>query len=337
LAVLVVGILCLTAAELPARAEAARQQGQFARDWAKYPTVVEVDTPHDVFALGDVHGDYDRLVTLLTTTKILADEPSRPEKARWAAGKAVLVCTGDMIDKGNQALRVIALLRALQESARAAGGRVLVTMGNHEATFLASPTKGKKTEEFRKELLAQGLDPSTVGAGRDTAGVGQFLGNLPFAARVNDWFFAHAGNTHGRTLKQLAADLQAGVERDGFQSAVLQSADSLLEARLHPQPWWEKSGENAAAGKQRLARYVAALGVKHLVIGHQPGNVTFADGTVRKKGQIHQAHDGLIFLIDVGMSRAVGYSTGALLHIQTSKEGRATALFPYDRPHRLWP
>jgi hypothetical protein len=36
-----------------------------ARDWEKCPAIVEMDTPHAVYALGDVHGDYDRLVRLL--------------------------------------------------------------------------------------------------------------------------------------------------------------------------------------------------------------------------------------------------------------------------------
>src|SRR5207244_2043840 len=119
---------------------------------------------HGLYALGDVHGDYDRLVTLLIAAKVLASEPPRPDQARWAAGPAVLVCTGDLIDKGNQGLRVLALLRALQDSAQEVGGRLLVTMGNHEAVFLASPARGLKTEEFRRELVSRGLDPSVVAA-----------------------------------------------------------------------------------------------------------------------------------------------------------------------------
>ena len=65
-----------------------------ARDWKKYPAVVEVRTSQDVFALGDVHGDYDRLVALLVAGKVIPKGPAQPDKVRWAAGRAVLVCTG---------------------------------------------------------------------------------------------------------------------------------------------------------------------------------------------------------------------------------------------------
>jgi hypothetical protein len=325
------------ASPTPAQAEARVKTGQ-ARDWTKSPAVVEVDTTHDIYAVGDPHGDYDRLVTVLAAAKVIAPDPASPEKAQWTAGKAVLVCTGDLIDKGKESLRVIALFRSLRAAAKAAGGQVIVTMGNHEAFFLANPTEdNKKAVEFIAELKANGLPLKDVGAGTDKAGVGAFLRQLPFAARVNDWFFAHAGNTHGKTIPQLRAALEQDVTANGFQAPVLQAKDSLLEARLHPGLWWQKEGETSQQGQARLAGYVKALGVNHLVIGHQPGKVEFGDGLVRKKGQMYQAYDGLLFLIDVGMSRAVGDSDGAVLHIHTGKTPRATAVYPTAKAKQLWP
>jgi hypothetical protein len=50
---------------------------------------------------------------------------------------------------------MIALVRALQASAAAKGGLVIVTMGNHEAEFLADP-HGKSTAEFGAELVKAG-------------------------------------------------------------------------------------------------------------------------------------------------------------------------------------
>ena len=60
---------------------------------------------------------------------------------------------------------------------------------------------------------------------------------------------------------------------------------------------------------KKLVETVGALGARHLVIGHQPGKTTFADGTVRKAGEIFCYDEGLFFMIDTGMSRGV---TGAL-------------------------
>ena len=168
------------------------------RDWSKHPAVVEVDTVENVYAIGDAHADPKRLAVVLAKAKIIKEVPKKLGDLKWAAAKSVLVFTGDMIDKWHHSLEVIAFFRALQTSAAAAGGRVIITLGNHEAEFLADP-HGDKTEEFQDELKEAGLKRNDVA---DCQGdLGQFLCTLPIAARVNDWFFCHAGNTNGQTIK----------------------------------------------------------------------------------------------------------------------------------------
>jgi hypothetical protein len=313
-----------------------RQTASIARDWKTNPAIVELTTAQDVYALGDIHGDYDRLVTLLVAARIISRDPPAPEKVSWSAGRSVLVTLGDAINKGNQSLAVLALLRALQADAARAGGRVVVLMGNHEARFLAGSRRDENSSLLVKELLARKVEPEAVTAGRDELGLGAFLRGLPFAARINDWFFSHAGNTHGRSLDELARELREGVTSKGFGAPILAAPTSLLEARLHPSPWWERSGEEKTAGQKRLAGYLKALGARHLVIGHQPAAVRFADGSTRRAGELCQRLDGLVFLTDVGMSRGVGYSTGALLHIHAGKVGRASAIFPDATTKVLW-
>src|SRR5215471_4445551 len=188
------------------------------RDWSKHPAVVEIDTNEDVYAVGDAHADPDRLAAVLAKAKIIKAVPKKPADVKWAAGKSVLVITGDMIDKWHHSLDVIALLRALQTSAAAAGGQVIITMGNHEAEFLADP-HGDKTEEFGDELKEAGLKRNDVA---DCQGdLGQFLCTLPIAARVNDWFFCHGGNTNGQTIQALTDSIESGFANDGFATAAL--------------------------------------------------------------------------------------------------------------------
>ena len=102
-------------------------------------------------------------------------------------------------------------------------------MGNHEAEFLANP-HSSKSDEFARELRGAHLDPSDVASCHSE--IGEFLCGLPMAAKVNDWFFCHAGNTSGRTLSRLRTDLESGVDHDGFATQQLIGGDSLLEARL---------------------------------------------------------------------------------------------------------
>ena len=169
--------------------------------------------------------------------------------------------------------------------------------------------------------------------------MGQFLCSLPFGARVDDWFFSHGGNTGGRTIPQLARDFESGVATDGFGSRQLVDANSMLEARLGEEgpggkSWFEVESPRRSA-EQLLARYAAALGVKHLVQGHQHQTVHFDDGQTRDAGHIFQ-WDGLIFLIDVGMSEGIGGSQGAVLRIRHSKSEEAVAIAADGKETSIW-
>src|SRR5262249_50901857 len=170
--------------------------------------VLELDTNEDVFAIGDVHGDRKRLVKVLRSAKLVPALPSAPDQVKWGGGKSVLVMVGDLIDKGHKSLQVIALLRTLQSDAASHGGQVIILMGNHEAEFLANPA-GKKTKKFRKELETAGKHPTKVANCKGD--LGEFFCNLPIAVRVNDWFFSHGGNTKNRTIAELSAAIEDGV------------------------------------------------------------------------------------------------------------------------------
>src|SRR5688500_2808970 len=139
------------------------------RNWGRCPAVVALQTSEVVHALGDTHGDYDRLVKLLVAGKLIAGEPALPQQVTWSGGKSILVVTGDMIDKWDQSLEVIALMRALVSSAASQGGRVVISAGNHEAEFLEDP-KSEKPKERRKEREAAGSEPKEVASGTGAEG-----------------------------------------------------------------------------------------------------------------------------------------------------------------------
>jgi hypothetical protein len=273
------------------------------RDWSAYPPIVEIDSTEPVWVVGDVHGDYDRLVALLAGAG-LVETPSAPTDTQWLAGKSTLVCMGDLIDKWSQGLDVLTYVAALRPAAEAAGGRVILLMGNHEATFLSDP-KDSQVVDFASELRTKGFDPAQVAKGEGE--VGTLLRSLPLAARVNDWFFVHAGNTRGTKLDQLRANIITAMNARGFGAPLLLNSTSLLDSDA---PWWEDNGSPQAT----LQAYVSALGVRHLVQGHKPGKIKFADGTSRPGQTIFQKF-GLIIFVDIGMSRGVDGTTGALLHI----------------------
>ena len=273
---------------------------KYDRDWNRFPAIVERNTSVEVIALGDVHGGYERLVNLLAIAGLIKPDAQASPGYSWAGGNRLLVSVGDLIDKGDKSIEVLDLMMKLESQAAAAGGEVIVTLGNHEVEFLANPNN-KKAREFVAELRSKGIEPDTLP--QDEKPYGDWLMNRPLAARVNGWFFSHAGNTSGKTIAELAEAFRHDVSLGDWGSNFLIGDNSLLEAER----WWKGEGRPA----KLLDDYLRALNVTHIVFGHDPG--AFHD-----KGQIGQEKDGRIFLIDVGMSPAIDYSKGALLLIDTA-------------------
>ena len=113
----------------------------------------------------------------------------------------------------------------------------------------------------------------------------------------------------------------------------------MLEARIGEEgpggkAWFEAQSPQRSA-EQLLRSYAAALGVNHLVHGHQHQKIVFEDGQKRNAGQMFQWH-GLIFLIDIGMSQGVGDSQGAVLHIRHKNGQEATAIDADGMEMVLW-
>lgn len=79
-----------------------------------------------IVAVGDIHGAYNGVREILREVSLI------DEKDQWIGGDAILVQTGDFLDRGPGATKVARLLMDLQEEAPSQGGEVIVLLGNHE-------------------------------------------------------------------------------------------------------------------------------------------------------------------------------------------------------------
>lgn len=84
-----------------------------------------------IVAVGDLHGDYDNFIEILKGTGLVGEDLA------WAGGTIHLVQTGDILDRGTEARKILDLLIRLEKQASAAGGMVHVLLGNHEEMNIA--------------------------------------------------------------------------------------------------------------------------------------------------------------------------------------------------------
>lgn len=98
--------------------------------------------PADITAVADVHGDFDALVALLQHAGLI------DAQHQWTAGHAVLVQTGDLLDRGPKPREAMDLLMSLQKEAGKKGGRVVVLLGNHEVMNIMGDLRYVTAENY---------------------------------------------------------------------------------------------------------------------------------------------------------------------------------------------
>jgi calcineurin-like phosphoesterase family protein len=77
---------------------------------------------------------------------------------RWIAKKAILVQTGDVVDRGPDSRKAIDLIRKLERDAQRAGGRVYALLGNHELSRLVDDWRYVSMGEFEAFKNAESND-----------------------------------------------------------------------------------------------------------------------------------------------------------------------------------
>ena len=112
----------------------------------------DITTAERVVAIGDVHGAYDRFVGLLRAAGLIDG------RQRWVGGRARLVQTGDVLDRGADSRKVVDLLIRLEREAATAGGRVHALVGNHEFMRVVGDWRYVSPGEFKAFQNAESVD-----------------------------------------------------------------------------------------------------------------------------------------------------------------------------------
>jgi hypothetical protein len=101
--------------------------------------VQQLDNHNQYDIIGDIHGHYDELVSLLKNLGYTL------KNGIWKNGDRIPVFVGDYIDRGPKILETLKLVRDLTES-----GNGMALMGNHEYNFICMHNLDSQGEPFRE-------------------------------------------------------------------------------------------------------------------------------------------------------------------------------------------
>jgi hypothetical protein len=258
-----------------------------------------IPAPARIVAVGDLHGDLDATRAALRVGGVL------DEKDHWSGGAAMLVQTGDQLDRGDGERAILDLLERLGAEAKAAGGSVIVLNGNHEVMNVQGDFRYVTDGGFKDFASVPGLDMTDLRLLKvpdpAKARAAAFLPGGPYAKKlakrgivavVGDTVFLHGG--------LLPKHVQYGIDRMNREvSAWMDGTARDLPALVIGEdgPIWLRRYSAAADAEdcRVLKETLAMIPAKRMVVGH----------TVQRDG-ISPACGETVWRIDVGLAKVYG-------------------------------
>ena len=230
----------------------------------------------NLYAIGDIHGDYDRATELLREAGLINS------RCDWVGGAdEYLVCTGDLTDRGPDGLKVIELFMNLQRN-----GHVDVCLGNHDVLIVMAALA------IRERLLDNGLRSLLRMNGCCTNEALELLQNedmmfwmqnLPLRVKIEDVLFQHCDSVK----------LYNTITQDHKDELIMtaEGAYALFGEMTESRNWDRHFGA--------VRPYLQECGSRLVVHGHTPHMEKTAkvmDQTVNIDGLMSCGYDGKIRL-----------------------------------------
>jgi hypothetical protein len=308
-----------------------------------------------VVAIGDIHGSYDGLLAVLRLAG-LADEGGH-----WTGGRAHLVQTGDVLDRGTEAPRALDLLMRLEGEAKKAGGRVHALLGNHEVMNILGDLRYVNPAEYEAfrtpdsiDRRARFLRNATEVAREKARAAGQefdadayrakLMSEVPLGFVERTAAFSAEGR-YGRWLRQRPVIVKvdgvvflhggltpevAALGCDAINQTVRREITSDIDKTRQDPLKSLAAGENGPLWyrgywKEDEATLLPAV---EKVLQDLGARAIVVGHTVTGSGKIQSRFGGRVVGIDIGISEVYGSHRGAL---EVAPDGTLTALYPEGR------
>ena len=257
--------------------------------FAAAPPAVEPHVFDDVpriLTVSDIHGEYDALVDLLKNADVIDSD------LHWNWGDGHLVVLGDVFDRGDGVTECLLLIHRLEREAKQSGGRVHLTLGNHEEMALRGDLR------YVNEKYTKGIADRTGIPYNDLFGphmeLGRWLRTKHTAIRLNHILFVHGGFSPEVVERQLALDTINEATRRSMDYFSYQLLFSDLEWFLLSDagPLWyrgyhEARSEYPRATAAQLDTILAFYDAETIVVGHH------------EVGQVSNWYQGRVYGVDV--------------------------------------
>lgn len=229
-----------------------------------------------IYAIGDIHGEFDRVFTLLQKSGFV------DASGNWIGGSRYLIIMGDMMDRGADATRVLWMLYGLELQAEEQGGTVEVLLGNHEIMVFLSQEKYLSEKE---RLLAK-MHNTTYGTmyHPQHSLLGAWLAHKRIVLQIGRILFSHAGIAppfHQLSVQGLNSKISGLIQGKDFTKLLTDSVFSSPKDSIEhiqkkfffygaPCPFWFRGYAFSDTMTAEWKNLYSHLKIDQQIVGHTP-------------------------------------------------------------------
>jgi hypothetical protein len=283
----------------PARADVGARSlikgfcGDTGTEYLLDPRVPEVEPAtfgdvSQIFAVSDIHGEYDALVRLLVNAGVVDQD------LKWSWGDGHLVILGDVFDRGGQVTECLWMIHRLEREARESGGRVHYLLGNHEAMVLQGDLRYVNPKYMDGIVGETGIHYDDLfGPAME---LGQWLRTKHVVIRINGVLYVHAGMspevvTRDLDIKEINTQGREGIDLRSYDFVFRDLPGFIFGS---DGPLWYRGYHEAMdtphATEEDVERILDHFDATAVVVGHTD------------IGEIRSLYDGRVFGIDVDVA-----------------------------------
>mmetsp|Transcript_37677 Transcript_37677/g.90831 ORF Transcript_37677/g.90831 Transcript_37677/m.90831 type:complete len:383 (+) Transcript_37677:363-1511(+) len=266
-----------------------------------------------VIAVGDIHGDKDALVRALQ----LANLVDRNDGLTWTGGSDIVVQIGDLLNKAEpRDEETLAYILQIERGACAAGGGVVVTVGDHDLHNAPKLWEKMQQQQRHPQQNDEEPFPSWMRAAYVDDRTLFVHGSLVEAV-------FHDNGIHG-SLDEMNRAVHDWIAGKGTKPAWIGRGNGPIWSRMYSS---DKEMQEHPYACEELSKLLEELDADRMVVGH----------TVRREG-VSEACDGSVWRIDVGLSvtETRAGKIGAAEVLELSEGGKHVRVLSTDVRLKSW-
>ncbi len=262
------------------------------------PMPYKINTEASIFVVGDIHGRFHALQSLLKNNGII------DEMGKWKFGNGQLVFLGDIFDRGSQVTETLWFLHELSFDAEQNGGKLNLLLGNHEVMALTGDHRyiNPKYIFFNQYTFTNYFQLFS-----NKSVLGNWLRNQNMILQINDNLLMHAGISPQFEIKKftypeinLALQLYLNSDliiEDGSMADIILGSSGPLWYR-----GYAFSDEMVPQLPQQFVdNYLKSKGLSRMILGHN------------EQYGISASYEGKVVSVDVFINDSGNSAQGLLI------------------------